>query len=138
MKNLIVILMVAFLGTMVVNANPVPFKYDQTMEFAKVDSAMQKDLLAYANAGKYNAPVSIQVDSIMLTTLVKGVKSRSGQIEDQIWLQVMEGGKTVNYLFSLKALPTIVSDPTTGKLTISGHRGDSKTMEEPVLARNDW
>ena len=134
MKNLVVMLMLAFLGTMTVNANPVPFAYTATIEFSKMDVKMQKTLLDYANASAYNAPVEIKADSVLQTTLVKGIKSRSGKVEDQVWLQVKEGGKVMNYLFSLTSLPVITADAT-GKLTISAHRGDS---ENQGLIRNPW
>jgi len=106
----------------------VPFAYNQTIEWVKLDSTMQKALLSYANAGSYNAPVSIKADSIMQTTLVKGVKSRSGKVEDQAWLQVNTGKKVVNYLFALSAVP-VITEESCGKLTITAHRGDSDELE---------
>lgn len=119
------------------NAQNVPFAYDGTIEFAKLDSGMQKTLLSYANAGKYNSEVKIEADSVLQTTMVKAVKSRSGKVEDQVWMQVQVKGKTVNYLFALNKLPTIVKDAC-GKLTISAHRGDSNAIDGIALARNPW
>lgn len=136
MKNLfLMMIMVIFMTSIAIaNTTPVPFAYDQTIEWSKLDAKMQKDLLAYANAGTYNTPVEIKADSVLQTTLVKGVKSRSGKTEDQVWLQIQEGGKVVNYLFSLSALPVITADAT-GKLSISAHRGNSNNQG---LIRNPW
>lgn len=101
----------------------IPFSYDKTMEWSKVDAGVQKTLLGYANAGKYDSPATINADSIVQTTLVKGIKSRSGKTEDQVWLKLKKGGKEKNYLFSLSSLPTITG--TCCKLTVNAKRGDS-------------
>lgn len=130
MKKLFAMMVVAVLACTITNAQTVvPFAYDQTIEWSKLDSSMQKSLLSYANAGAYDAPVKLDADSIMQTTLVKGVKSRSGKIEDQAWIQVNTGKKVMNYLFALSAVPVITKE-TNGKLTLTAHRGDSDEFEE--------
>ena len=129
MKKFFLMMVIAVLATIAANAQTsVPFAYDQTIEWAKLDSSMQKDLLGYANAGAYDAPVKIDADSLMQTTLVKGIKSRSGKVEAQAWLQVNTGKKVVNYLFALSAVPVITKE--CGKLAITAHRGDSDELEE--------
>lgn len=127
MKKIFVMMVVAVLACTIANAQSVPFAYDQTIEWAKVDSSMQKSLLSYANAGAYDAPVKIDADSLIQTTLVKGVKSRSGKVEDQVWMQVNTGKKVVNYLFALSAVPVITKEAC-GKLAITAHRGDSDEL----------
>lgn len=124
-------MVVAVLACTIANAQTttIPFAYDQTIEWSKLDSSMQTVLLSYANAGAYDAPVKLDADSIMQTTSVKGVKSRSGNIEDQVWLQVNTGKKVINYLFSLSTVPVITRE-TNGKLTLTAHRGDSDELEE--------
>ncbi|MFZ2151039.1 MAG: hypothetical protein WAZ12_04355 [Candidatus Absconditicoccaceae bacterium] len=127
MKKFFLMMVIAVLAsTIAAEAQTVPFAYNQTIEWSKLDSNMQKTLLSYANAGAYDAPVTIKADSLMQTTLVKGVKSRSGKIEDQAWMQVIVGKKVTNYLFSLSSLPVITGKCC--KLTITAHRGDSDEL----------
>ena len=128
-KFFLMMVIVISIGAIANAQTSVPFAYDQTIEWSKLDSSMQKSLLAYANVGAYDAPVKLDADSIMQTTLVKGVKSRSGKVEDQVWLQVNTGKKVINYLFSLSTVPVITKE-TNGKLTLTAHRGDSDELEE--------
>jgi hypothetical protein len=124
MKTLfIAIIAVLALATAQAQNGAVPFSYDQTLEWSKVDAAEQKKLLSYANSGKYDTSVAIEADSISKTVLVKGVKSRSGKTEDQVWLTVKKAGKEVNYLFALSSLPII--DGKCCMLKITAKRGDS-------------
>lgn len=125
MKKFIIITIVALFAITVTQAQngAVPFSYDKTMEWAKIDAADQKNLLAYANTGKYDSPSTIEADSIVQTTLVKGLKSRSGKTEDQIWVKTKVNGAVKNYLFSMSDLPKIAGQCC--KLTITAKRGDS-------------
>ncbi len=124
MKTLFILIIALFAITVTQAQNgSIPFSYDRTIEWSKVDVGTQKTLLGYANNGKYDASVAIEAESITQTVLVKGVKSRSGKIEDQVWLTVKKAGKEVNYLFALSSLPII--DGQCCVLKITAHRGDS-------------
>lgn len=127
MKNLIITIVALFVFAIAQAHNgAVPFSYDKTIEWGKMDASMQKNLLAYANAGKYDSPATINADSIVQTTLVKGLKSRSGKVEDQIWVKTKVKGNIKNYLFSMSDLPKIAGQCC--KLRITAKRGDSDTL----------
>ncbi|NCU33651.1 MAG: hypothetical protein EOM23_12135 [Candidatus Moranbacteria bacterium] len=141
MKNLIIILAI-ILGFSVYGQSqtPVPFAYDATIEWTKVSAEAQKILLSYANAGEYGQEITAEIDSINQVILVEGIKSRSGNVEDQVWLQGQKDGKEINLLLALKNLPQI-SDRCC-VLTITAYRGDSdamsRTKKNPGLKRNPW
>jgi len=123
---------------MALNAQVVPFVFNQTMEWTNVPDSSKTVLLGYANAGAYNSPVRVDSDSIQESILITGIKSRSGKVEDQIWIKLHEGGSIVNYLFAKNELPEMELDPTTAKLAISAHRGDSKTSNGVLLSRGPY
>ncbi len=141
MKNLLIIIGI-LLAVSISAQDIVPFSYDATIEWQKVSPETQKALLSYANAGKYAEQVIIELDSIKQVTLVKGIKSRSGKVEDQVWLQGDKDGKEVNLLLALKDIPKI-SDKCC-LLTITAYRGDSEAIssrgktKNPGLKRNPW
>ena len=140
MKNLLIVIGILLLAVNI-SAQDMAFSYDTTIEWPKVSPETQKALLSYANAGKYGEGIEVKFDSEPKFTLVKGIKSRSGQIEDQVWVQGVWGGKELNLLLALKDLPKI-SDRCC-ILTITAYRGDSEAMSKaktknPGLKRNPW
>lgn len=138
MKNIILITMILIGFVASSNAQSVPLVYSQTMEWAKVPDSSKKILLTYANAGKYDSKSQIAADSLQEAILITGIKSRSGKIENQVWLKVHEGGGIANYLCALSELPNMELDPATGKLTIGIHRGDTKTDEQALISRGPY
>ena len=141
MKNTIVIIGILILLALNISAQtPVAPLYDGTIEWNKITKEYQAKLLAFAKEGKYAEAITSEFDSISKIILVENVKSRSGNVEDQVWLQGHKDGKEVNLLLKLKDLPKI-SDKCC-ILTISGYRGDSKAMtsktKNPGLKRNPW
>jgi hypothetical protein len=141
MKNLLIIIGILLLAVNI-SAQEMAFSYDATIEWPKVSPETKKVLLDYANAGKYGQGIEVKFDSEPKFTLVKGVKSRSGNIEDQVWVQGSKDGKELNLLLALKDLPKI-SDRCC-VLTISAYRGDSEAIssrgktKNPGLKRNPW
>jgi len=145
MKSNLLIVIIGILLTASISAqNPVAYLLDGAREWTNISPEEKKILLDYANAGKYEQEITAEIDSVKQVILVEGIKSRSGNIEDQVWLQGHKDGKEVNLLLALKAFPQI-SDRCC-VLTITAHRGDSNAVEEeneiktknPGLKRSPW
>jgi hypothetical protein len=129
-----VFLLIAFVAFICLNVNaqtPIPFAYTgASVEWSaidSVDSVAFVQLKAFAAAGKYNDSLTVEASGIIKTVLVHGVPSRSGKVEDQVWMVVKTASGDKNYLFNLNHLPKIVE--TSGVLSISAYRGDSEETE---------
>lgn len=128
MKNFILISIIAVFAFATAQAQSVPFAYDKTVEWSKIDASMQKQLLGYANKAAALSPDKVFGDSLIQVVLVKGVPNpRPGAgHENQIWMKIMDSGKESNYLFSLSELPKIITENC--KLTVNAKRGDSDEL----------
>ena len=127
MKKLLVALLITVVVTSATAQN-LPFSFDQVIAWDSVPAAMRAKLLAYANAGSYNETVNLTASKISKAVKVTGVKSRSGNVEDQVWLEVKSpSGEEKNYLLSLSDVKTkFPSYKKSGEvITVGSHRGDS-------------
>ncbi|MEI8092231.1 MAG: hypothetical protein WCG98_08870 [bacterium] len=131
MKKVLVIMALVAFCLSVSGQTSIPFAYTgASVEWSTIDSTAKVELLAFASSGAYASKVTLLADSIVSTTLVHNVPSRSGHLEDQVWLVVLAKGTATNYLFALGNLPKIEEDKLlTGLLHISALRGDSEGVE---------
>jgi len=114
-----IIFLFAVLLGVAVQAQDVPFAYTSITDWAAIDSTQKSKLHV---GGAYNDSVVVGATAILETILVHGVPSRSGNVEDQVWMKIQNGNVVTDHLFSLKQIPTITQ---CGKvLEIKAFRGD--------------
>lgn len=126
MKKLLILIFVVMSYGITQAQTPVPFAYTApSTTWAKLDSTIKVELNAFAKLGSYNDTLTMTANAILSTRLVHNVPSRSGKMENQVWMQFQTPKRVINCIFALNALPTITEK--NGVLTISGHRGDKGT-----------
>lgn len=144
-NSMIIAFIIAFIGiaatTTKAQGTIVPFSYDIVVDWDSVAPTEQKKFLDYANAAAYlSACKENGIDSIVQTAMYKNVKRSRSQngVEDEIRITALKGQEVLTFAFATKDLPEIKKDAVTGKLSVNGLRGDTKTEEQLLISRGPY